>query len=108
IPYSLLQPIVQNAIKHGIVSRIAPGRIEISAGRFDDTLQLRVKDNGPGLLHRESISGRAKEGLGLANTRARLEQMYRAAYRFEIRDAAEGGLQVTLEVPFVTTGAVRA
>jgi sensor histidine kinase YesM len=110
IPNLILQPIVENAIKHGIVSRIAPGRIEISARRSGDTLQLQVKDNGPGLHQGESPSGRVKEGLGLANTRARLEQMYRAGYRFEMRDVAdpEGGLQVTLEVPFVTSGAVRA
>jgi sensor histidine kinase YesM len=108
IPNLILQPIVENAIKHGIVSRIAPGRIEISARRSDDTLQLQVKDNGPGLNQGESLSGRVKEGLGLANTRARLEQMYLAAYRFEMRDAPEGGLQVTLEIPFVTSGAVRS
>src|SRR6266550_5705417 len=108
IPNLILQPIVENAIKHGIVSRIAPGRIEIIARRSDGTLHLQVKDNGPGLHQGEALSGRVKEGLGLANTRARLEQMYRASYRFEMRDAPEGGLQVTMEVPFVTSGAVRA
>jgi len=69
---------------------------------------MRVKDNGPGLHQGEALSGRVKEGLGLANTRARLEQMYGAAHRFEMRDAPEGGLQVTLEVPFVPAGTVHA
>lgn len=107
VPNLILQPIVENAIRHGIVSRIAPGQIEISAKRSGGTLQLQVKDNGPGLHRGEASSGRIKEGLGLANTRARLEQLYRAAHRFEMSDAPEGGLQVTLEVPFVTAGAVR-
>src|SRR6185503_20946780 len=107
IPNLILQPIVENAIKHGIVSQIAPGRIEISARRTNDTLQLQVKDNGPELNPGEPPGSRVKEGLGLANTRARLEQMYQATHRFEMRDAPEGGLQVTIEVPFITSGAVR-
>src|SRR4029079_13460186 len=57
VPNLILQPIVENAIKHGIVSRIAPGRIEIIARRSDDALLLQVKDNGPGLSHGESTSG---------------------------------------------------
>ena len=107
VPNLILQPIVENAVRHGIVSRIAPGQIEISAKRSGSALQLQVRDNGPGLHCGEASSGRIKEGLGLANTRARLEQLYRAAHRFEISDAPEGGLQVTLEVPFVTADAVR-
>jgi two-component sensor histidine kinase len=108
VPNLILQPIVENAIKHGIVSRIAPGLIEISARRSNGTLQLHIRDNGPGLLQGEFLSGRIKEGLGLANTRARLDQMYPGAHRFDMSDVAGGGLQVTIEVPFVTSGAVRA
>ena len=103
VPNLILQPIVENAIKHGIVSRIAPGEIEIRADRDSDVLRLRVKDNGPGL---NAAAARRREGLGLANTRARLQQMYGSAHRFEMADAASGGLQVTLELPF-ETAAVR-
>jgi two-component system, LytTR family, sensor kinase len=99
VPNLILQPIVENAIRHGIVSRIAPGEIDVRARRNDGVLQLSVKDNGPGLSLNERGT-RLKEGLGLANTRARLEQLYPASHRFEISDAPEGGLQVTLEVPF--------
>ena len=106
VPNLILQPIVENAIKHGIVARIAPGEITIRARRLGPTLELQVKDNGPGLGRTDGV--RLKEGLGLGNTRARLEQLYRAAYRFDMSDAPEGGLQVTLEIPFVTVGAVRA
>src|SRR5262245_46459654 len=105
VPNLILQPIVENAIRHGIVSRIAPGKIDISAKRCGNTLRLQVRDNGPGLSLNEGAGASIKEGLGLANTRARLEQMYRAAHSFEMRDAPEGGLQVTLEIPFETASA---
>jgi two-component system LytT family sensor kinase len=105
VPNLILQPIVENAIRHGIVARIAPGEIAIRARRFGDQLELQVKDNGPGLGRADGV--RLKEGLGLANTRARLEQLYRDAYRFDMSDAPEGGLQVTLEIPFVIVSAVR-
>lgn len=100
VPNLILQPIVENAIRHGIVSRIAPGKIEISARLNGDALQLQVKDNGPGLGLVEGARATVKEGLGLANTRARLAQMYGPAHRFEMADAPEGGLQVTLTIPF--------
>jgi two-component system, LytTR family, sensor kinase len=108
VPNLILQPIVENAIRHGIVSRIAPGQIEISARLSGDTLRLQVKDNGPGLRLVEGGRGTVKEGLGLANTRARLAQMYGPAHRFEMADAPEGGLQVTLTIPFESSGAVLA
>src|SRR5262249_58177605 len=87
------------AVKHGTVSRIGRGEMEIRADRHGDLLRLRVKDNGPGL---NASTARTREGLGLANTRARLQQMYGATHRFEMADAASGGLQVTLELPFET------
>jgi len=104
VPNLILQPIVENAIKHGIVSRIAPGEIEISAKRVGDSLELEVKDNGPG-LHRAKSSGLVKEGLGLGNTRARLEQLYGESHHFDMTDAPEGGLRVTLDIPFEVTRA---
>ncbi|HXU09163.1 MAG TPA: ATP-binding protein, partial [Blastocatellia bacterium] len=104
VPNLILQPIVENAIKHGIVSRIAPGEIEISAKRVGECLALEVKDNGPG-LHNARSSGLVKEGLGLGNTRARLEQLYGASHHFDMTDAPEGGLRVTLDIPFEVTRA---
>ncbi|MFY9554214.1 MAG: histidine kinase [Blastocatellia bacterium] len=108
VPNLILQPIVENAIRHGIVSRIAPGQIEIRSRRAGDSLELQVRDNGPGLASNERGGARIKAGLGLANTRARLEQLYPAAHCLELSDAPEGGLQVTMEVPFVIVGLVRA
>jgi two-component system, LytTR family, sensor kinase len=108
VPNLILQPIVENAIRHGIVSRIAPGQLEISATLTGGALQLQVKDNGPGLGSAEGGRAIVKEGLGLANTRARLAQMYGSAHKFEMADAPEGGLQVTLTIPFESSGAARA
>lgn len=99
VPNLILQPIVENAIKHGIAPRAAPGRIDIRARRASDLLEIEVKDNGRGL----SASGRAgrkvREGVGLSNTRARLEQLYGSNYRLDLANAKEGGLRVTLEIP---------
>jgi len=107
VPNLILQPIVENAIKHGIVSRIAPGEIVIRATRIGDSLQLRVQDNGPGLQVTDQSSIRIKEGLGLANTRARLQQMYGSAHAFDMSDVPEGGLRVTIDIPFETAHAAR-
>ncbi|HEX8088642.1 MAG TPA: histidine kinase [Blastocatellia bacterium] len=102
VPNLILQPIVENAIRHGIVARMAPGRIEVRAGRAGRTLRLQVKDNGPGLSASQDPASKLRGGLGLANTRARLEQLYGPLHHFDMSDAAEGGLQVTLEIPFET------
>jgi sensor histidine kinase YesM len=98
VPNLILQPLVENAIRHGIAPRSAPGWIEIRAARDGETLQLQVRDNGPGLppIGQPTL----KEGVGLANTRARLEQLYGAAQNFELSNREEGGLLVSLTLPF--------
>ena len=99
VPNLILQPIVENAIRHGIAQRRGPGRVEISAKREDGSLRIRVRDNGPGLVAITRPDDGLKEGLGLSNTRARLEQLYGTAHRFELENAPGGGLLVTLEIP---------
>jgi sensor histidine kinase YesM len=99
VPNLILQPIVENAIRHGIAPRSAPGRIEIHAEQKDTMLRIQVRDNGPGLPANLKATNFFKEGLGLANTRARLEQLYGAAHSFEIANDPSGGLVVTLEIP---------
>ena len=97
VPTLLLQPLVENAARHGIAPRTDPGRIEISARRHNGFLQLTVQDDGPG------INGNSSEfldrGIGLTNTRARLEQLYGESYRFEMRNLSKGGLAVTISIP---------
>jgi two-component system, LytTR family, sensor kinase len=102
VPNLILQPIVENAIRHGIVPRISPGRLEIRATHNNGVLQLRVRDNGPGLCAAIGSDKVVKQGVGIANTRARLKRLYGPSHRFEMADAPEGGLQVTLEIPFKT------
>lgn len=82
IPSLLLQPIVENAIRHGIAASPRGGRLEISASRAGDHLRLEVRDNGPGL---GQTSGRAPgHGIGLGHTRARLERLYGTRASFSL------------------------
>lgn len=99
VPNLILQPIVENAIRHGIAPRSTPGLIEINVRRENGVLHIEVRDNGPGLPMNHSSIKLFKGGLGLANTRARLDQLYGAAHRFELENNPAGGLTVTLEVP---------
>lgn len=95
-PYLILQPLVENAIRHGIAPRAAPGRVEVRAERQDSMLVLEVRDDGPGL----GAKSKGKDGVGISSTRARLERLYGAAHRFELRNTPEGGFVVRLVFPF--------
>jgi len=97
VPQFILQPIVENAIRHGIGRSSSAGRILISASKIDRALQLRVQDDGPGLSPSDSFEDR---GIGLANTRARLQQLYGQAARLEIENCNGGGAVVTMNLPF--------
>ncbi|MGB8509384.1 MAG: histidine kinase [Pyrinomonadaceae bacterium] len=99
VPNLILQPIVENALRYAVAPRSAPGRIEISAKRNDGSLRIEVRDDGPGMPEASGDGSGFKEGLGLANTRARLERLYGAAHRFELTNATGGGLIVMLEIP---------
>lgn len=96
VPNLILQPLLENAIRHGIAPHARQGRIELTARREDGKLVLRVRDNGSGL----PTGAPLEEGVGLANTRARLEQLYGSAQVFDLRNAPGGGLAVSVAVPF--------
>jgi two-component system LytT family sensor kinase len=96
-PHMGLQPLVENAIRHGIGRRSAAGVIRISAWRVDDTLRLIVQDDGPGF---SAGSPAATPGIGLENTRKRLHQLYGEAGRLETENAEQGGALVTMFLPF--------
>jgi two-component system, LytTR family, sensor kinase len=97
VPQFVLQPIVENAIRHGIGRSSSAGRILISASKIDGTLQLRVQDDGPGLSPGDLS---VDQGIGLANTRARLQHLYGQDARLEIENCEGGGVVVTMNFPF--------
>ena len=100
VPNLILQPIVENAIRHAIASRSTPGMIEIQAKPHNATLRIQVRDNGPGLQAHRTTENLFRKGLGLTNTETRLERLYGAAHVFNLSNDPNGGLIVTMEIPF--------
>ena len=100
VPNLILQPIVENAIRHGIAPRSTPGLIEIEAKQQNGILRIQVRDNGPGLSEHRTSETLLKKGLGLTNTETRLKRLYGAAHLFDLKNNPAGGLIVTLEIPF--------
>jgi len=98
VPNLALQPLVENAIKHGIEPRARPGLIQLRARRQNGQLQLQVQDDGVGLPQNQALA----EGVGLSNTRARLDQLYGEAHEFILTDAEGGGLLVRVTIPYRT------
>jgi signal transduction histidine kinase len=96
VPCFLLQPIIENAIRHGIARSENRGCIETTARRVGQRLQLLVSDNGPG-LHGPSQPG---FGVGLTNTRERLAHFYRDDYEFHSAPRPSGGFEVSINIPY--------
>lgn len=98
VPPMILQPLVENSIRHGFGLDKGPLAITVRARRHEDRLALEVADNGRGLP-----AGRAqpvKLGLGLGNARTRLQQLYGVSHRFVVANGNAGGVTVSLEIPF--------
>lgn len=98
VPKLLLQPLAGNAVKHAISRRTTPGTIRISARREDGRLQLEVADDGPGAAPGPPPAIRT--GVGLANTRARLEAAFQSDFHMELRPRPEGGMIAHLDLPW--------
>lgn len=107
VPNLILQPIVENAIRHGIAPRSTPGLIEIEAKHLDGHIRIQVRDNGPGLSEHRISENPSNRGLGLANTEKRLESLYGQQHLFDLRNNPNGGFVVTMEIPFHTNGALK-
>ena len=99
VPQFFFQPLVENAIRHGIADRETGGVIDIRAERQNGMVYLQVRDNGPGV---NIAQANLVEGVGLSNTRSRLDYLYGSASRFETGNAEEGGLIVAATFPFHT------
>ena len=95
VPALLLQPLVENAVRYAVAPREEGGTLAIEARRDGDRLLVSVADDGPGLP-----AGAAPRGIGLRNVRERLEQLYGDAHQLRLAEAAGGGLQVTIALPF--------
>src|SRR5256714_222045 len=98
VPHLILQPVFEHAVQYAIAPRATPGRIHIEAKRLNGSLRLEVKDNGPGIVSNGDLI--EKQGVGLSNVRARLNQIYGSDFRFELMNSKDGGLTVVMEIPF--------
>jgi sensor histidine kinase YesM len=98
VPNLVLQPLVENAIRHGIEKHARPGKIILRSIRHENHLALEVQDNGDGISDKKPT----REGIGLANTRNRLSQLYGSSQSFILENAPEGGLLARIILPFRT------
>jgi LytS/YehU family sensor histidine kinase len=117
VPHLVLQPLVENAIHHAVSRRATPGHVSVSVRRADRHLVLEVQDDGrdarderagpQGQRVERHAAARANNGVGLSNTRARLECLYGADHRFDVEPAPDGGTIARLVVPFRGAPAAR-
>jgi two-component system LytT family sensor kinase len=103
VPNLLLEPLVENAIRHGRARPPEPTRIRLRCRKVKGTLIIEIRDNGPGF--HESQERIVRRGRGVANTARRLSHLYGARHRFSLQNAPEGGAIVTIEIPLVSRGA---
>lgn len=101
MPALLLQPLVENAIRHGLAAKTTAGRIQIHARRSETRLMIEITDDGEGMAAEPA----ARKGLGLSNVHARLEALYGPAFRLELIRAAGGGTCVRVTLPLRRAGA---
>jgi two-component system LytT family sensor kinase len=104
VPFFVLQPLVENALQHGIARRAGTGRVSVGAQREGDTLRLSVTDDGAGI----NTNGHdfPREGLGLSNTRQRLRELYGERQSLSLETPTRGGLRVEMIIPYRTATAV--
>jgi len=94
VPTFFIQPLIENALEHGIARRRGPGRVAIHARRDNGALEVVVADDGPG------VSSSPPPGIGLSNTRARLQQLYGDESAFRLEDTPGGGARAVVRIPF--------
>ena len=92
VPTLILQPLAENAIRHGIARAASAGRVEVRAYRRDENLEIEMFNTG-------SLAGGERRGIGLTNTIERLRQLYGDAHRFELRER-DGGVVAAISIPW--------
>ena len=97
VPSLILQPMVENAVKHGIAKRVQGGAIRIGASRSNGRLTLRVYNDGPGLA---ADWEKSRSGIGISNMRTRLRGLYGDAFELSMRDHEPGGVEISVSLPF--------
>ncbi len=100
VPPLLLQPLVENSIRHGIETRECGGLVTIRVQRHEEMLRLEVCDDGGGFSGRELLA--MSEGIGLSNTKARLQALYGEGHQFRLIANTPTGARVSIEIPFRT------
>jgi sensor histidine kinase YesM len=98
VPNLILQPLVENAVKHGISKKITAEKISIKASQIGENLQLKIENDGQKILI--NGNGLSEKGIGLANTRQRLRQIFQDDFRLDLIPLEKGGASVVLEIPF--------
>jgi two-component system, LytTR family, sensor kinase len=108
VPSLILQPMVENAVKHGIAKRAQGGAIRIAASRSDGMLTLKVSNDGPSLPVGWDLDGEmARPGIGMSNVRTRLQSLYGNAFELTMRNQDAGGVEVSVSLPFAVAAASR-
>jgi two-component system LytT family sensor kinase len=108
VPVLLLQPLVENAIRHGLAESLAAGHIAIAANRFKDRLIIAVSNDGAAASVRDNDNGAGSERIGLGNTRSRLDALYGPDQRLDLVITPDRGARVTLDIPFRPTRQARS
>jgi two-component system LytT family sensor kinase len=97
VPILILQPMVENAVKHGIAKRVHGGAIRIAALRFNGRLRLSVYNDGPSL---PAGWEKTRSGVGISNVRTRLQSLYGDEFELSMKNQDPGGVEVSVSVPF--------
>jgi signal transduction histidine kinase len=105
VPSLILQPMVENAIKHGIAKRAQGGAIRITASRSDEVLTLSVCNDGPSLPPDWEAT---RAGIGISNVRNRLQSLYGNAFELNMRSRSAGGVEVSVSLPFAVVPPIEA
>ncbi len=99
VPSLILQPMVENAVKHGVAKRVQGGAIKVSASRVNGTITLSVYNDGPSL---QAGWEKTHSGIGLSNVRTRLKTLYGDAFELNIGNQGSGGVAVSVSLPYVS------